>query len=475
MGFMKFKLLFSRLSWPVFFIAVMLQRSPVVRYLAEIELTLIPRIQHLWTLVAGAVTVGAYNTVTGESGDLRLRSGFDDTTVIVGENLRIVIEIEGDNLSPEDWRMTDPLPDGVSWFPISNATTGVIDGVPTETGSWDITVRAWQRPNMRGDEASPVSFKIVVDPLISQQPAAQAVDLGGAATLSLAVANSEGVTLQWQKQNMGIPEIFDDLADQTGATFNLNGVAFDDVGNYRAVVTKGSIVEISDVVSLTVNSLISEQPLNQTVAWNGSPELKIVLVEPTGVTYQWQKQNSENPELFDDLPGQTGAVLELVNARSNDSGNYQVVVTKDSVMEVSLVALLTVDSTPLQIWLDAHFEDPFAIEAGEEQNNDFDNFNNLHESLFGGDPNVPDSIQFPEVSQEIINETRYAVFRFPAIAVGTESQIAPEVTDELAENNWTPIQNGLEGVIIESSPEGYLVKVPASDRQFLRLLYSSAP
>ena len=88
---------------------------------------------------------------------------------------------------------------------------------------------------------------------------------------------------------------------------------------------------------------------------------------------------------------------------------------------------------------------------------------------------MPDSIQFPEVSQEIINETRYAVFRFPAIAVGTESQIAPEVTDELAENNWTPIQNGLEGVIIESSPEGYLVKVPASDRQFLRLLYSSAP
>lgn len=471
---MKFRFFLSRLSWPVFFIAIMLQRSPVVRYLAQIELTLIPRIQHLWTFAVGAVTVGAYNSVTGASGDLRLRSGFNDTTVLIGENLRLVIEIEGDSLTPETWIVEGDLPDGVKATTVVNAATAVIDGTPTETGSFNVTVKAWQRPNMGGDEASPVSFTIVVEPLITQQPTALVVDLGDSPEFAVSVSSLEGVSFQWQRQNMDNPELFDDLPDQTDSQMNLDMVSLEDSGNYRVVVTKGSIVEVSEVVMLTVNSLFSQQPANLSVGWNEVAELTVTMQDPTGVTLQWQKQNAENPELFDDIPGQTEAVFGLTNARSNDSGNYQVVATKGAVVEVSSVAFLMVNSTPLQDWLDAHFADPFSVEAGEEQNNDFDAFNNLHESLFGGDPHVPDSIQIPEVSQEIINETRYAVFRFPAIAAGTESQIVPEANDGLTEDVWTPLQHGLEGVIIDSSPEGYFVKVPASARQFLRLFYRSA-
>jgi hypothetical protein len=284
----------------------------------------------------------------------------------------------------------------------------------------------------------------------------------------------QGVTFQWQRQSISNPEQFDDLPDQSGPTLNLNQVTLDDSGNYRVVVTKDSITEISDVVMLTVNSLIAEHPANQSVEWNEAAELTILMKNPEGVTYQWQKQNSENPELFDDLPGQTGAALSLINARSADFGNYKVIATKASVMEVSEIALLTVNSTPFQTWLDTHFEDPLSVEAGEEQNNDSDNFINLVESLFGGDPMTADSFQFPEVSQEVIGEARYAVFRYPAVPEGTESQIAPEATADLVGNLWTPLQNGVEGVIIESTAEGYFVKMPADVRQYLRLIIASA-
>ncbi|MCZ6672179.1 MAG: immunoglobulin domain-containing protein, partial [Verrucomicrobia bacterium] len=377
--------------------------------------------------------------------------------------------------TPQTWIVLGDLPDGVSSNINYNAGVVTISGTPTEVGSFPVTIQAWQRANMRGDRGPDLDFTIVVDPLINQQPLVQGVDLGGSTELSVAVSNPEGVTFQWQKQNAANSELFYDLLDQTGAVLSLTNVTLEDSGNYRVVVTKGSIIEVSEMAMVTVNSLIAQQPSNQSVDWNGSTEITVLMKNPEGVTYQWEKQNADNPELYDDLFGETGAVLNLTNVRSKNSGNYQVIATKGSVIEVSMNALLTVNSTPFQAWLDANFEDPFSVEAGEEQNNDFDTFNNLLESLFGGDPEVADSFPFPEVSQEVINETRYAVFRYPAVPVGTESQITPEATDDLVGNVWTPLQNGVEGVIIESSVEGYFVKIPSELRIFLRLFIASAP
>ena len=452
---MPFKRVFSKLSWPAFFLVMLLQRSPVVRFIAEVEFSFLPRVQHIWMIVASAVTVGAYNSVTAASGDLRLRPNFDDTSGIVGEAMRFIVDVEGDSLSPEDWDVKGALPAGLSFVVSGSARLVTFDGTPTESGSFNITVKAWQDANMGGDVGTPVSFTIIVDPLINQQPSAQVVDLGGSAELSVTVGNPEGVSFQWQRQNAGNPEVWDDLLDQTSSALSLTNVSLDDSGNYRVVVTKGSIMEESAIALVTVNSIIAQHPANQSADWNGTADLTVVMKDPEGVTYQWQKQNTEIPELFDDLPGQTAAVLSLTNVTSKNSGNYQVVATKGSVIEVSMVAQLTVNATPFQAWRDANFEDPFSVEAGEEQNNDFDLYINLVEFLFGGDPNSADSGAVPETSTELIGEALYAVFRYPAIPVGTESQISPEATTDLAGDVWSPLQDGVGGVIIESTAEGY--------------------
>ena len=106
---MKFRLFTSRLTWPVFFVVMMLQRSPVVRYLADIELSLIPRVQHLWTIAVGAVTVGAYNSVTAASGDVIFGPGENKTSVSLGESVLIVVDIDGGAHFPNTWLMSRSL------------------------------------------------------------------------------------------------------------------------------------------------------------------------------------------------------------------------------------------------------------------------------------------------------------------------------------------------------------------------------
>ncbi|MDA0349463.1 MAG: immunoglobulin domain-containing protein [Verrucomicrobia bacterium] len=468
---MKLKIFLHKLSWPIIFLTLLLQRSPVVRYLADIHVSLTPRVQHIWTVVVGAVTVGAYNTVTGATGDLRFRAQQDDTTVFLGEQLLLVIEVEG-GLKPKTWVVPGPsaLPEGVSATFNVNFGIATISGTPTEAGSFPVTIQAWQNPNMRGDQAPDFNFTITVEALINQQPSAQVLDLGGSTELTVGVNDTQGVSFQWQKQNAENAELFDDLTGQTGSVLSLANVTISDSGNYRVVVTRGTIIEVSDLASVTVNSLISQQPEEQSVDWNGSAEFTVLMKDPEGVSYQWQKQNMENTELYDDLPSQTSATLSLSNVLLKDSGNYQVVATKGSVVEVSTPALLTVNTTPLQAWLDTHFEDPFGDDTALDQDPDEDMLINAVEFTFGLDPNAMQKEALVQTTQEEIDGVVHAVYSFPPIPDGVDSMVSLEGNVKPSPTEgWSTLVNGVDGVVIENTSEGYIVKVPASVRGFNRL------
>jgi hypothetical protein len=367
----------------------MLQRSPVVRLIGEVEFSLLPRVQHMWAVVVSAVTVGAYNSVTAASGDVQFREDFNNTSVFEGEELLLVIEVEGSELlTPETWVVDGELPVGVQ----SNINFGLgivtISGTPTETGSFPITIQAWQRRNMRGDKGTDLIFTIVVE---------------------------------------------------------------------------------------AAGPILSQQPVSQQVDWGNTTELSVTVEDPEGVTYQWQKQDADNPELFEDLPGETNFVTSFPRVTTADEGVYQVIVTDGSSTVVSQTAELIVMATGFQSWRDTNFEDPFSTEAGEEQNNDFDSFINLFEFLFGRDPNVADSGSVLEISLEMIDGILCAVFQFPAVPEGVESTIMPQATNDLIGNVWTLMEDGVNGVIIESTVAGYFVKFPADSHSFCRLQITSAP
>ncbi|MCB1124089.1 MAG: immunoglobulin domain-containing protein, partial [Verrucomicrobiae bacterium] len=241
---------------PAFSLLLLLQRSPVIRHLAELEFSLLPRVQHIWTVVVGAVTVGAYNSVTAASGDLRFREPFSDTTVKVGEQLRIVIEVEGSNLTPGTWIVNGALPAGVTAVTISEAATTVIDGIPTQVGSFPVTVEAWQEAGMGGDEGIPLAFVIVVEaagPVINEHPSAQTVSWGGNTELSIQVQQASGTTYQWQRILAAEAE-YSNIPGQTGSSLSLSSVTSAHEGMYRVVATNSSGSVESNPAMVTVNS-----------------------------------------------------------------------------------------------------------------------------------------------------------------------------------------------------------------------------
>ena len=467
---MKLRLFFSRLSCPVFCLAMLLQRSPLVRYLAQLEHSLIPRVQHIWTVVVGAVTVGAYNTVTGATGDLRFRSNQDDTQVSIGEELTLVIEVEG-SLTPETWVVPEPnqLPAGVTAS--FNVSFGIatISGTPTESGSFPVTIQAWQNRNMGGDKAPDFSFIITVDPFITQQPVAQEINVGESIQLSVLVGDSTGVSYQWQRQDPNNGDVFNNLEGETGASLSIANATLADSGIYRVLASKDAFQEISNEVVVAVNSLIAEQPADQVADWGGDAEFSLVMVSPEGVTYQWQKQNVEDPGVFDDLVGQTSASLNLTNVTSKDAGSYRVVATSGEVVEISEVGVLSVNVSPLQSWLETYFEDPFGEDTALDQDPDKDTLNNAVEFTFGLDPNAKQQEALVRTTQEAIEGVVHAVYIFPPLSGGSTTSVSLEGNATPDAAGWTTMVNGVDGVIIESTAEAYVVKLPADIRQFNRL------
>lgn len=467
---MKLRFLLSRLSWPAFCLVLLLQRSPLVQYLAQFQHSLVPRVQHIWTVVIGAVTVGAYNSVTGASGDVQFRSGQDDTSGAVGEEMQFVVDLEGPGVHrPNTWVVEGELPDGLSSQVNQNLGLVTFSGTPTESGDFPITVKAWRGPTMTGAQGADLDFSITVDPLITQQPVAQEVNFGSSPQLSVTLGNSTDASYQWQKQDSENPEVFNDLEGETGDSLSISNANLEDSGLYRVVVTKGQIQETSDPALITVNSSIQTQPASLAADWSGVAELSVVMQNPEGVTFQWQKQNPDNPEEFEDLPGQTASTLNLPNITLAEEGTYRVATTSGSSVEVSEVAVLTVNATPLQIWQDTFFEDPFGEDTALGKDLDDDGLINAVEFTFGLDPNAMQKEALVKTTQETIEGVIHAVYIYPALSGGSTTTVTLEsnITPDAA--GWTTLVNGVDGVIIESTAEAYVIKLPADPRQFNRL------
>jgi hypothetical protein len=256
---MNLRYFFHKLSLPILLLSVLLQRSPVVRFLADLQFSLMPRVQHLWTVVAGAVSVGAYNTVTGASGDVVFRANLDTTTVSVGEEFRVVIEIESNRARiPETWVVDGDLPAGLKSTINFGLGIVTIDGIPTEAGSFPITVQAWEGANKTGDKGADLDFIIrvtAVGPVFTQQPSAQSVSWGDSLNLSSAVETTEGTEFQWQRILTGEVD-YTDIDGATASSLVLDRITSADEGMYRVIASDamGSIESSPALVSVNASA-----------------------------------------------------------------------------------------------------------------------------------------------------------------------------------------------------------------------------
>ncbi len=205
----KVRLVFSRIGS----LLLLFQRTPVVQMiLPEARVMSASGVGELakWT-IAVVAGLGAFDTVAGATVLTQLRPSAGSTTVpaAIGSNLTFVFQVTGAPSTAQSWQVIGALPAGLTHTNATRNSVDSITGIPTQTGSFPITIKAWQGAGFRGGSVSK-SFNIVVStgstgniPVITGSPASVMIKKGTQATLRV-VATGSSLTYQWYKGKSGV-------------------------------------------------------------------------------------------------------------------------------------------------------------------------------------------------------------------------------------------------------------------------------
>ncbi len=161
--------------------------------------------------VASVVGLCAFDSIAGASTITQLQPTPGSLTVNATQNksLAFVFQVTGVDSRPGSWQIIGALPNGLNHNNAAFNSVDSISGIPTQAGSFPITVKAWEFSGFAGPSTSK-AFTIVVGnggiaplPTITKQPASFTIKTGNFVTLSV-TASGTGLTYQWYKGASGI-------------------------------------------------------------------------------------------------------------------------------------------------------------------------------------------------------------------------------------------------------------------------------
>lgn len=187
--------------------------------------------------------------------------------------------------------------------------------------------------NAQGSATSAsATLTVSAPPVITTQPASQAVTAGQTATFSVAASGTSPFTYQWIKGTTNI-------AGATSASYTTPATTSADNGSqFKVMVSNAAGSVTSNAAVLTVNSppKITTQPVNRTVTVGQTATFTVVATGTATLTYQWQKGTTN-------IPGATSASYTTPATVLTDSGSqFQVVVTNSFGNATSNQVTLTV-------------------------------------------------------------------------------------------------------------------------------------
>jgi hypothetical protein len=302
--------------------------------------------------------------------------------------------------------------------------------------------------------------------------------------MQVAVRAERAVPVTAQLEGELPPGLISNLGE--GGTVPVGTIAFSGIpttaGDYPVKVTiltweddstyEGDPVFIQVAFEITLQPPeITKAPESIIVPLGATAELAVEVDDPDNTTYQWQRNEVGSLEDFADLEGETNAVYSVANATSELNGAYRVRVTKNGITITSEpLAYLTVDETPdFRLWQRQQFDNPNSEDAEPWANPDGDSFINAFEFLFDLDPLNPETGQSPAITREQIGQTDYVVFTFPALIDYPDLAYAFESTEDLENGPWTQLMHALDGVIIEATESGTIIKLPIAAEVYLRV------
>jgi hypothetical protein len=232
----------------------------------------------------------------------------------------------------------------VPWVTITGSTTGNGSGTLTYSVTENTSGAVRTGQIIVSGESYLISQSGTLDtaPVITSQPASQAVTVGQTATFSVAASGSPAPTYQWLKNGIAI----------TGATapqFSLPNSQSADAGNYQVSVSNRAGTVASAIAGLTVNNpasgpVFTLQPSPVAGLSGGSATFTVVVASTKALSYQWYfvPKGGTTAAAVADLSGKRSgsktAVLSLAALNATDEGDYVCTVT-DGTVSVNSVAV----------------------------------------------------------------------------------------------------------------------------------------
>lgn len=332
-----------RLSLPIAWLLLLLERAPALRVATVAAEAAAPSriVALLRAAFAGTASLGAVHSLAGATQFVVSNSNILGTlgTAIAP----IAFTVTGAAIPAGSYRITGSLPPGITVAGanssgIVNASSGSLGGTPTASGTYTISITAYELANASGDPFGPTQIGFIITgsassvPAIATQPQSQTVTAGSSVTLSVVATGTPAPTYQWRKNGVLV-------SGATGATLALPNVQVSDSGNYTVVVTNLAGLVTSNPASLTVNAAgptITTQPQSQQLSVGANATLS-VSATGAGLSYQWKKNGSP-------LAGATAATHALGAASGDTMGFYSVTVFNATGATESSVATLTVNT-----------------------------------------------------------------------------------------------------------------------------------
>ena len=176
-------------------------------------------------------------------------------------------------------------------------------------------------------------------PQITQHPQSQTVNVGQAATFTVAAVGTTPLTYQWQKNNVNISGATQASYATPAAVIGDNGATF------RCVVTNNYGNATSNSATLTVTSAslpptITLQPADQTVSVGQTATFTVSATGTPPLSYQWQLNGV-------DIAGATASSHTTPPAQlANNGFQYRCVVSNTFGTATSTIAILGVSEAP---------------------------------------------------------------------------------------------------------------------------------
>ena len=210
--------------------------------------------------MTGALAVaGSYHAVSAASAVLVSATSISGK---VGTRLSYQIKIsDGEGRTPESWLIDGQslgksgstkagMPPGLSL----GLGTGIISGIPTQGGTFDVPIAAYEHAKLTGAELNFVlTFTIeggTSPPTITVPPTGTSEHTGERLNLSVTATGTEPITYQWRHNGL-------DLTNQITRTLQIDAVTEADAGDYLVVVSNpnGSVSSTAATVAVVPLSI----------------------------------------------------------------------------------------------------------------------------------------------------------------------------------------------------------------------------